>query len=189
MYMRELMAAAMLLAAAGTAAAQDHASVGLTAGYPSTIGVIWHASDRIAIRPEVSLSGGTSGSTAGAFDTDGSRWSLGTGASVLFYLHTYDRLRTYISPSFSYGHVSSTSTSSGLSAAIGITTASVTTTAHSIGADGSFGAQYSLSDKFSVFGELGFGVSHAWSTSNLTPTKVTGNNWGTRTAVAVIFYP
>jgi hypothetical protein len=189
MHTRGLITAAMLLLAGGTAAAQDHGRVGVTAGYPSTIGIIWHASDKIAIRPEISVSGGSSGSTAGSFDTDANRWSLGTGASVLFYLHTYERLRTYISPSLSYAHVSSTSTSSGLSAALGITTASVTTTGRSIEGAGSFGAQYSLSDKFSVFGELGFGVSHAWSTSTLTSTRVTGNTWGTRTAVAMIFYP
>src|SRR3954462_6940189 len=141
MHMRGLMTAAMLLVASGTAAAQDPGSVGVTGGYPSTIGIIWHASDKIAIRPEVSLSGGSSESSAGSFDTYGSRWSVGTGASVLFYLHTYDRLRTYISPSFSYAHISSTSTTSGLSTLPGITTASVTTTGHSVGGDGSFGAQ------------------------------------------------
>jgi hypothetical protein len=177
----------LLMGAGGTAAAQDRGA-GVTAGAPSMIGVIWHASDKIAIRPEITLSGGSSSTDSSTFDAESDRWSVGTRVSVLYYLHTYDRLRTYISPSFTYAYTSSTTNS--VSATItGISVPSLKTTAHAVGGDGSFGAQYRLADKFSVFGELGFGFSHASSTSNLTPVKSTGNNWSTRTAVGVIFYP
>src|SRR4051794_21246037 len=104
MHTRWLITAAMLSLVGSTASAQDHGKTGVTTGYPSVIGVIWHATDKLAIRPDISLSGGSSGSNGSAFDADTDRWSVGTGVSVLFYLRTYDRLRTYVSPSFRYAY-------------------------------------------------------------------------------------
>ena len=37
-------------------AAQDAGKVGLTMGYPSSVGVIWNVAGRVALRPEITLS-------------------------------------------------------------------------------------------------------------------------------------
>lgn len=174
-----------LVALCATAAgAQDKGKTGITMGYPASIGVIWHASDAVAIRPEFSIAGGTSESSPAApLSSSSDTLSVGAGVSVLFYLHTYDHLRTYVSPRVNYTHTSSTIDISG------ITDSSSKTTGTSAGAAGSFGAQYALADKFSVFGEVGFGFSHATTKSGNAGSKITGNTWGNRAAVGVIFYP
>ena len=43
---------ALVLAACGTASAQDHGPVGITMAFPTSIGAIFHATDKVAIRPE-----------------------------------------------------------------------------------------------------------------------------------------
>ena len=185
-------AAVLLLSVAG-AGAQDGGKTGITMGYPASIGVIWHANDKIAIRPEFSISGTSSESSpAPSFTSKTDGWGYGVGASALFYLHTYDHLRTYFSPRFTYGHATTNGESSGLATLpSGIATVTTKSTANTSGITGSFGAQYALGDKFSVFGEVGFGFNHSSTTTSSTAIsqKVTGNGWGTRTGVGVIFYP
>ena len=34
------------------AVGQEKGQVGLTVGYPASVGVVWHAVDRVAVRPE-----------------------------------------------------------------------------------------------------------------------------------------
>ncbi len=41
----------LLVCGVGRAYAQDDPRVGLTMGYPTSVGVLWHVTDRIAIRP------------------------------------------------------------------------------------------------------------------------------------------
>jgi hypothetical protein len=177
------LAVGLLLAASGTAIAQGAGKTGVTMGYPASIGIVWHATDKVAIRPELSLSGDSAETSGSSFETDSDALSLETGASVLFYLHTYEHLKTYFSPRFTYSRTRTTFTSSG------VTTASSKGTSTSTGVAGSFGAQYALGDKFSVFGEVGFGVSHQNGTSSTSSNKATGNSWATRAGVGVIFYP
>ena len=45
-----------LLLACGTARAQDTGKAGVTLAYPASIGVIWHAGDNVAIRPDFTFS-------------------------------------------------------------------------------------------------------------------------------------
>ena len=89
------------------AAAQDK-KVGVTMGYPAAIGLLWRASDKVAVRPELNFTGG-SGESSGTFVVESDSWAIGTGVSVLFYLKKYDRLQTYFAPRFSYAHTSSSS--------------------------------------------------------------------------------
>ena len=56
---RFLLAAGLVCLTCGTASAQGAGKTGVTMGYPASIGVIWHASDKVAIRPELSLIGGS----------------------------------------------------------------------------------------------------------------------------------
>ncbi len=177
-----LFALATLLTAASIASAQDK-KVGLTMGYPSSFGVVWHVSEKVALRPELSLAGSSAETTAAGFSSESNSTAIGTGISALFYLNTADKLRTYVSPRFTYSHAT---TEQDLSS---ITNSSAKNTTTSTGGQGSFGAQYYVSNRFAVFGELGVGFAHNESKSSLTPTTGTGWGWGTRSAVGIIFYP
>jgi hypothetical protein len=171
-----------LVAAPAMAAAQDTKKVGMTIAYPASVGLLWHASEKIAIRPDFSFSGSSSDTDAAGFSLGSDGWNTNVGISALFYLRTYDRLRTYIAPRFSYGHSSATSEASDLINEVRTTTTNV------VGASGSFGAQYGLGDRFSVFGEIGFAFTHATTESSRISTEGTSNNWGLRSGIGVVVY-
>jgi hypothetical protein len=179
---RLLLVAGGLLAYGTSVFAQDQSKVGLTMGFPAQIGVIFHVSDKVAIRPEVNFTG----NSADVGGTSTSSWVFGLGVSALCYVSQHDHLRTYIAPRLDYSH-GSTSTSPNSQITLN------DTSRNTWGGAGSFGAQYALSDRFSVFGEAGFGVSHAstplTATLSTTTLKVNTTAWGTRGAVGVIFYP
>jgi hypothetical protein len=184
---RSLCLCFILLTALSTLArAQDTRKVGITMAAPQSFGVLWHAGKKVAIRPELSFGGSSASTLSSSLDIDGSGWNIGTGVSAIFYVGTYDHLRTYISPRFTYGHASSTSSSSSLAT---VTTSELKTTTNAVGGAGSFGAQYALGDRFGIFGEVGFGVTHSDSKSSLAPTTGSGTVWGTRGSVGVVFYP
>src|SRR2546425_12991465 len=99
------------------AAAQDEPHVGIVMGYPSSIGLLWQISGRVAVRRELSLSRGSAESTGGiaiagiSSQTTSDNWQAGFGASAIFYTSTGDGLRTYVTPRVSYSRSSTTSTS------------------------------------------------------------------------------
>src|SRR5262245_24587248 len=159
------------------ALAQDQPKAGIVIGYPTAIGVIWHASPSIAIRPEFSVSGTSSESVGSSFESEASGWATAFGLSVLFYTHSEEHLRTYIVPRFTYGHSSATTELSS------VTNSKVTVSSNVVGGAGSFGAQYQPARRFGVFGEIGFEVDHATSKPSVTGTKGSGTNWGTRAGV------
>jgi opacity protein-like surface antigen len=165
-----------LLFVPSVAAAQEPGDVGVFMGYPN-LGLVWHVSEKVAIRPEISFSS-TSTEVDSSFGGTGTshNWNVKFGASALLFLNDADRLRTYVAPQFTYTR-SETETNSSLSAAVGNT----------YGLAGLFGTQYSLNDRFSVFGELGLGYTHV-TTSDLIGTASKADNWGTRTGVGVILY-
>ena len=165
------------------AGAQEPHKVGITMGYPAAVGMLWHVSDKVAIRPEFTIGGSSSETSSSSLDIEGSGWNVGTGVSALFYLRTEDKLRTYFSPRFSYAHTSSESSSSSL------TTTELEQSSNALGVSGSFGAQYAVGDRFTVFGELGFAFSHSHGKSSLQPVTGTGNNWGLRSGVGIVYYP
>jgi len=173
----------MGLTAVATVGAQEQRPVGITMGYPASVGVLLRVSDTVAIRPELSISGGDSDATGSAFISETNGWALGTGVSALFYLRKFDDLRTYVVPRFTYARTSNTTSTSSF------TNSENTSTTTTTGLSGSFGAQYSLGDRFAVFGEVGFGFTHSTGKSNLSLTTVSGNNWGSRAGVGVIFFP
>ena len=161
------------------AAAQEVGDVGVTVSAPSAIGMIWHATDRVAVRPDLSFSFGDSDGDDGSPDVGSSTLSLG--GSVLFYTGRWDNLQTYVAPRLSYAWTSSS-----------VTTASADFDAsqNSWGLSGSFGAQYSLGSRFAVFAEAGVGYT---SQSTETPSAVGDNertSWtfGTRTAIGATLY-
>jgi len=157
-----------LLVAPAVAYAQEPGKVGVTMGYPSSVGVIWQVAARVALRPEIALSRSTGDSASN--DASGATplstidsTGVGVGLSALFYLHRWEGLRTYVSPRFSYVRTSaSSSTTAGMSTA--------ESTASSYLTSGSFGVQCSLGRHFGVFGEIGLGftASRTALTSTLT---------------------
>ena len=169
-------------AAAATATAQD-ARVGLTTGYPAVIGIQWHTSESIAVRPEISFTTSSSSSQS-LVDASTDFSSFSTGISVLFFSRLRDSLKLYVAPRFSYGRTSGSGD-----------VVESTTDIYSI--SGSLGGHYALSRRFAVFGEAGVQYSHQTGTVTGTvtgpitlPLRTTsrGDNLGTRTGVGVVIY-
>ena len=173
--------AVMGFLAGSTAHAQDAGKMGITMGFPASIGILWHATDSGALRPEFTFSGASS-DAEGPGEVNGDSWAVATGFSVLFYMKQQDNLRTYFTPRIAYTRTSSTTEISS------VTTSTSKNTSNSLGAFGSFGAQYNLGDKFAVYGELGFGVTRAKARGSFNGEART-TQWGTRAGVGVIYYP
>jgi hypothetical protein len=175
-----LIACAMILGLSTEAIAQDSPRVGITMGYPASIGVMWHFAEHVALRPEFSFSL-TDSSSESIINDEANFWTLGTGVSVLFYSSLTENLRTYVAPRFSYGRTSGESSNTE-------STTDIYTFA------GMFGAQYSLSRRFAAFGEVGVSYARQSGTSTTTIGALTnritskGNAFGTRTGVGVILY-
>jgi hypothetical protein len=163
-----------------TAWAQDKGDMGLTISAPSAIGLMWHASERLAIRPEFSF---------GLTETDGegtlpdiSSKSFALGVSALLYTHRWDELRLYVSPRFTYSYAT---TSIDIESPLNITDSTLS----SWTATGSIGAQYALGTRFGVFAEAGLSYSSQQSETGLSssPDRTTWA-FGTRAAVGGILY-
>jgi hypothetical protein len=168
-----------IMVGAARADAQEKGQVGITMGYPAAVGVLWHVSGRVAIRPEFSFTRNEN-SSSGILSSGTTFWSLGTGVSALFYTPVRDNLRTYVSPRLSYSRTRGDSD---------ITRS--TSTSYSFA--GSFGAQYSLGRRFGVFGEVGFAYGRSegsTATELLTQTRVTSHSdsIGTRSGAGVVLY-
>jgi len=176
----------LFLFACGTAAAQEPGKTGLTMGFPGSIGIIWHATDKVAIRPDFTFSHSSLDGLSSVSGSSVSGSSFGTNISALLYLRKYDNVRTYFSPRFSYSRTSSTvSVSSPTQGAL----PEQTTTTSASGGGGLFGVQYSPAGRFSVFGEAGLTFSHRSApASTISGTKLSSNGWGTTAGVGVIFY-
>jgi hypothetical protein len=166
------------------AVAQDQRTVGVTMGYPASIGVLWHISPSVAIRPEFSFTTTSNEFTSAlAVVTKSDVSAVGVGASAIFYLSNVDRLRTYVSPRFTYARTSSSTEANGVS----------------LGSDGSgksysagaaFGAQYALGERFGVFGEVGVGYANQKSSSDISTfqSSTVSHTWSSRTGVGVILF-
>ena len=199
---------------ARAASAQDEPRVGIVMGYPASVGVMWRISDRIALRPEIDADKSSrevissvsitlppfptltpfpgidpiSRTTVTTIDS----WQVSVGVSALFYLSKGDALRTYLSPRWAYSRSSSNSSSS--EPALDDSGSVFRTSAQSL--SGSFGAQYAISRRFSVFGELGGTFTHVTDVpqesssssivvSNLTTTA---RGVGIRSGVGIVLY-
>lgn len=163
---------------ATSAWAQDKGDVGLTVSTPQAIGVTWHASERLAIRPDVSF----------AFtETDGedsspdvSSKSVTFGVAALFYTHRWDDLRVYVSPRFTYSHASSD-----LSGSSNVFDSS----SSAWGLSGSIGGQYALGSRFGVFAEAGLIYSSQRAETSIAGVADrTAWTFGSRAALGGILY-
>ena len=170
--------AVLTLFGTGVVRAQEPGHVGLTMGYPTAVGVIWHVADRLALRPDLSLSQSSGDSTTTTAPQIGSpssnnSWQVGIGLSAFFYVARWDALRVYVGPRFAYSRSTTTSSSSSSSLSASVTDG----TASSYSTTGSFGAQYLLGPRFAVFGEIG--LSYTTITSDTTGiTTITLSSFG-----------
>jgi hypothetical protein len=161
--------------------AQEKGDTGITMGYPASIGLLWHASDKLAIRPEIALSHTSSETDTPIGSTEGSSNGISVGGSVLFSLRKWDRVQTYAGPRYTYSRTSSHTESSVLT----IESESVTNS-HAFA--GYFGAQFSPHQRFSIFGEIGAGVTRSSGGVQNDLTDSHSTTVSTRTGVGVIFY-
>jgi hypothetical protein len=170
--------AAVVLAGSGMATAQEAGKLGITMSLPATAGVIWHVTEKVAVRPVFSFSQSSTESLVGA-----DAWNFGTAINVLIYLRTDDNVRMYVTPGFAYSRNSSTTQSS----LVGV---NGTLTGWTSGGGAAFGAQYSPGPRFTVFGEAGLAFTRrstdAFSSAG---TTVKSTSWGNAASVGVIFYP
>lgn len=185
MTMRVGWTAAVLLLGCGvaTARAQDDHRFGLTMGYPTAVGVLWHVTDRIAIRPEIDASRVSFRTERSSTvipipqEDEATARSVRPGVSALFYLARRDDLRLYLSPRYSHSFNDNSQTG----------TSETTTWLFS----GSIGAQHQLGSRFAVFGELGIEYGRSKIRISDLPflsstTRTT--SIGSRSGVGVVLY-
>ena len=176
----------MVVGSAATSFAQESGDVGLSMGYPTSVSVVWHVTSRVAIRPEVSLNWTSTELEIGlpieGGDTSTDTFSTTFGVSALFYLNTTDRLRTYVSPRVTY-----VTTSIDTEAPF---TSDLERTLDGFQFAGSFGAQFAVGDRFSVFGEVGLAYSTTTAKIGSLPIEAETRmrSFGTRTTAGVTFY-
>jgi hypothetical protein len=173
---------AAFCAFAASAYGQDEPRLGLTMGFPGAVGVLWRAADRVGLRAEITAtrtSGDSSSSLSISLNgvptsaTALTTWQVGTGVSALLYLTRDAGFRTYVTPRVAYTTMSSSTEPSG-------TVVSSTSDGHAWSTSGSFGAQYSFSRRFGVFGEAGvtYSTTTTHSSSVQTTTTVVGIGTG-----------
>jgi hypothetical protein len=170
-----------LLALPAESSAQQEGKVGVTMGFPGSIGLLWHATKTIAVRPELSFAWSSSESGTNESDTQ----SFTTGLSALFYLRKWDDLATYVSPRYAFARSTSTSDTS--------FAGDRETVSHSHLLSGSFGAQYWLGQRFSAFGEIGLSYQHGRVETDpvagfILGSESSSNAFSTRSGVGVVFY-
>jgi hypothetical protein len=157
---------------------QEVGQKGITMGYPESIGLLWHVTDNVAVRPEFRFAHSTTDTNVPFAGENTSSTSFGVGVTALFYLKRYDSLRTYVAPGWTHSH----------------TDPGAGTTANSDTIAGMFGAQYAVGKRFSIFGETGVAFSHSTSKSDIAGPPIVdtfsahGNSVATRTGAGVIFY-
>lgn len=168
---------AALTLGASTASAQDAAKVGLTMSSGSTIGLQFPVGEQAAIRATIGFSRSTSDYEGTQFIEESiSTTTLGPGASVLFYLKSWDATRLYVSPQYTFSRLSTSRADD------------EPRTGHS----GAFmiGAQHGLSERFGVFAEGGLGWSRVKNsvTSQLDSSSITNTTWSSRGVVGGILF-
>jgi hypothetical protein len=182
-----------VMLAGGPAAAKAAGDIGITMGYPAAIGVVWHITDAVAIRPDVSMTWTSSESVTTTVLPPGAppvtstsmvdAWNTAVGISALFYLQTADRFRVYLVPRAAYLRSTQDLQSGGLTTAID-------TTSNGYLLSGSVGAQVAAHDRFSIFGELGVQYSTQRSEVSFSSSRSENENrtFGLRSAVGVTVY-
>ena len=163
------------------ASAQDTPSFGVTMGYPASVGVLWHVSDRFAVRPEFAFDVFSSESESDsplAVNSSQDGHSVSIGLSALLYFARWDMTRAYVAPRYSYLR-----SKSSIDGPFAITRDS---TGHGHDVSVSFGAQHTLGDRFAIYGELGLAYERA--KTDIVTSELRVHSFGTRSGVGVVVY-
>jgi hypothetical protein len=179
-------AALCLLLVPALSHAQERGQVGLTMGFPAAAGLIWHVTDRIAVRPEITFAQVTSKVDVSLpnVSTETRSRQLSYGASLLWYFDASDNVRPYVSPRITYSRIT---TKDSRPSPPGVDDDDP---AGTLAVSGSLGVQYTPSRRFGVFGEVGIARAHTEQTRRFPAITVTTSvtSWSTRGAVGVILY-
>jgi len=202
-----VIALAIAVMSSSAASAQEGGQIGIGMGYPGSISFVWHITDAIAVRPDFRFR-----STGGSSDVTTTTTAFGI--SGLWYFARHDALRIYAAPRFEYAHTSLAYeisligvfdfpelSASGVPipqiapAPIPRVEPTLETSTSSKTLSGSFGAQYAIHKRFSVFGEAGVEYQKVGrpnflgSLSSFISRSTDGpHSWGTQSAVGVIVY-
>ena len=160
---------ALSLVLPSAASAQDAPKAGLVITSSSSVGILWHASERVAFRPGIGYT--QARVTNSVLDAENNQRNLSAGFSLLIYTGPRDDLRFYWSPRYVYGRSSTDSSSPGGDSESVVTTHTVSL---------STGAQYDAHERFGMFGELGGFLNRS------TPGANANHNWGIRAVVGAI---
>lgn len=196
--LRVLLGTLALVAAPSVASAQDPGSLGLTASTSGSVGIVWHLTDRVAVRPaidfaHISTSGDGIYTLSGVQDDNSHSSNLfGIKISALLYLGRWENLRAYVAPG--YGRTFESRT---------VTYTDSETSNYEV--EGLFGLQYALGTRFAVFGETGVDYQHLSTETSIaldpillpsvsTPAsllpvlKIESNAIGSKTRFGINFY-
>lgn len=155
--MKKILMLGFILALADvTALAQDQDSTpprrfGLT--FPN-IGVIWHITNNIAFIPEINLAHGWATFTSDP-TSEYSNDTVGVNAALRFYIQEWKGLRLYLTPRYGYGWVGSDRTYAFTDINGVPVEQTITTRSHNHSIAGAWGVQYAISDRLSIFGDIG----------------------------------
>ncbi len=170
---RPLISLLVVLALGGSSvyAREKSASPRFGLTFPS-LGVIWHITDKVAFVPNVTLARNWSTYSSTQSESKNTTNSVGVTAGMRFYTHDWKGMRFYLSPSYGFSRSSSDSSQSGLIEVSG----SGTTRSHSVG--GAWGVQYAVTDRISIFGDIGARYSRSTfeSTDSQTPAGSSNGN-------------
>lgn len=203
-----VMCAAVVMVGVRPALAQDERTVGLVMAFPSEVGVLWQVSDRIAVRPDVSFTWVKHNSSSsvsfddvdyGRYESESSSHSLGAGVSVLVTVARWERLRAYVVPRVSYTRISGNiqTTAAAPSAVVGgIVTAGIIiadeqeddqAAGRAVEASGAFGVEYSLGERFGVYGEAGLSYASIKNPPFRSSDESSTRAVGSRSNIGIIF--
>lgn len=178
--------------------AQPARSVGVTMGYPTGVGVLWHISDRISLRPDVSLTRSRATTTTTsvlppslfgpgetfAATTTQTDWTTSAGLSALVTIRDLDRLRLYVVPRVAWFRTDTENDAQATSLG------ALNSENDGLQASGGLGAHYGLGDRAAVFGELGVYYTRQKLSSGYSggATKATLTGVGLRSVVGFVLY-
>lgn len=147
------------------ASAQTDRRIGVTLGHPVQVGVMWHVTDRVAVRPEVSFSagsteteiefGGLPGSPRRTTTIEGDLSSVAIDLNLLITVKSWDAVRVNLVPSYKYLRTTSTSIASFFVGGAPPTIAAEESTSHDHFGGGALGVQFTPHQRFGIFAEAG----------------------------------
>jgi len=203
-----LLAAVLAVTVVGSASveAQEQGQVWITISHPTTVGVIWHITDRIAARTTVGWARSVSENEyqssipayyddlvalgliapnlPGPYRTETTGTSTDVNLSALFYLSRTEGLSTYVTPRYSYQR---TTSKVEVDRAFPLLLDEQTRAMPMHAVAGSLGLQYAPVRRFSVFAEVG--LEHTRRNYALeSGSETTGRTLGIDVALGATLY-